>query len=110
MLRILNMSNFNIGSFFTTLLLTAVINIPCSRAQTVQLPDFTHLVSKNAAAVVNISTTIKIDGSAPAMRPMPNIPEDSPFNDFFKIFSESGLTSRNFYFINEMKRRSRNAI
>jgi len=86
MLRILNMSNFNIGSFFTTLLLTAVINIPCSRAQTVQLPDFTHLVSKNAAAVVNISTTIKIDGSAPAMRPMPNIPEDSPFNDFFKRF------------------------
>src|SRR3990172_7940408 len=86
MLRNLNMSNFNIGSIFTTLLLTAVINIPCSRAQTVQLPDFTHLVSKNAAAVVNISTTIKIDGSAPAMRPMPNIPEDSPFNDFFKRF------------------------
>ncbi|MBF8268965.1 MAG: Periplasmic serine endoprotease DegP-like [Gammaproteobacteria bacterium] len=80
------MSNFKIGSFFTAMLLTAVIYIPCPQAQTVQLPDFTQLVSKNAAAVVNISTTIKINGSVHGMQPMPNIPEDSPFNEFFRRF------------------------
>lgn len=62
--------------------------------QTIQarfLPDFIPLVEENAAAVVNISTTLKkserniqIQGHN-----MPNIPKDSPFYDFFnKFFGE----------------------
>ena len=87
------MSNFKFGSSFAALLLlTALLNVPCLQAQSSQLPDFTHLVSKNADAVVNISTTIKSTGSAHGMQRMPNhppipdLPEDSPFNDFFKRF------------------------
>jgi serine protease Do len=53
-----------------------------------ELPDFTELVNKNAAAVVNISTSMKKPEAA-AMPPgfsMPDIPEDSPFHDFFKKY------------------------
>lgn len=52
------------------------------------LPDFTSLVEKNGPAVVNISTT-----QAPQRRPrlprgleIPELPEDSPFHDFFRHF------------------------
>jgi len=54
------------------------------------LPDFAVLVEKNAPAVVNISTT-----SLPAKHPglphgfsVPDLPDDSPLNDFFKKFFE----------------------
>lgn len=52
------------------------------------LPDFTPLVESNSAAVVNISTTLKKSesGKIPPGHPMPDIPEDSPFYDFFKKF------------------------
>ena len=52
------------------------------------LPDFTPLVEANSAAVVNISTTVKKSeaGRMPPGHPMPDIPEDSPFYDFFKKF------------------------
>jgi len=51
------------------------------------LPDFTPLVEKNSAAVVNISTTLKRSelGSSFDYQ-MPDIPEDSPFYDFFRRF------------------------
>ncbi len=56
--------------------------------QAQSLPDFTPLVDANAAAVVNISTALKKSQSS--RRPhgfnMPDIPEDSPFYDFFKKF------------------------
>jgi len=51
-----------------------------STAAAAQLPDFTELVEKQGAAVVNISTV-----QAPstignrAFPGMPNIPEDDPF-------------------------------
>jgi serine protease Do len=53
-----------------------------------QLPDFTDLVEKYGAAVVNVSTT------QTAKNPMagrgggggPNIPEDDPFFEFFRRF------------------------
>ena len=52
------------------------------------LPDFTPLVEANSAAVVNISTTTKKTGvsNMPPGYSMPDIPEDSPFYDFFKKF------------------------
>ena len=83
------MTIYKICSAFTILLLSAVITVSGPLAQTVQLPDFTHLVNENAVAVVNISTTVKFNGSAYGTQPMPNmpdIPEDSPFNEFFKRF------------------------
>jgi serine protease Do len=52
------------------------------------LPDFTPLVEENAAAVVNISTTLKKDNGRPQVpgHNMPDIPKDSPFYDFFNKF------------------------
>ena len=49
------------------------------------LPDFTQLVEREGAAVVNISTTqtVKERGMFPQM---PNIPEDDPIYEFFKRF------------------------
>ena len=51
------------------------------------LPDFTPLAEKNSAAVVNISTSSKVSGNAlPQGFNMPDIPENSPFYDFFKKY------------------------
>jgi len=49
------------------------------------LPDFTELVEKEGAAVVNISATqtVRDRGLFPQM---PNIPEDDPIYEFFKRF------------------------
>jgi len=60
-----------------------------------ELPDFSDLVEANSPVVVNISTTQKakqnaIGGLPPGME-MPDLPEDSPFNDLFKhYFGEGG--------------------
>jgi serine protease Do len=52
------------------------------------LPDFTGLVNKNSAAVVNISTSAKITNihGLPPGHNLPDIPEDSPFYEFFKKY------------------------
>lgn len=54
-------------------------------AQTRELPDFTDLVEKQGAAVVNISTvqtqSLLTNRSFPGV---PNIPEDDPFFEFFR--------------------------
>jgi serine protease Do len=60
-----------------------------STAVCAQLPDFTELVEKHGAAVVNISTVQGSQGSAsgrnfPGIPNMPNIPEDDPFFEFFR--------------------------
>jgi len=48
-----------------------------------ELPDFTDLVAKQGAAVVNISTTQIIQG----VQGLPNIPENDPFYEFFHRFA-----------------------
>jgi len=54
-------------------------------AQTNELPDFTGLVEKHGAAVVNISATQTSNTLNNHISPeMPGIPENSPFYDFFK--------------------------
>ncbi|MCG8325355.1 MAG: S1C family serine protease, partial [Thiotrichales bacterium] len=54
-----------------------------------ELPDFTPLVEKNAAAVVNISTTISpSSGQKGRQFNFPDVPEGSPFHDFFRKFFE----------------------
>ncbi len=61
-------------------------------AGAVELPDFTGLVEKNNAAVVNISTTQKIAASEQQQLPEGmEIPEGTPFDDFFRhYFGEGG--------------------
>jgi len=58
-------------------------------AAATELPNFKQLVQENEAAVVNISTTQKRSGGQPfAMPEIPGLPEDSPFNEFFRRFFE----------------------
>lgn len=51
--------------------------------QAKELPDFTGLVEKQGAAVVNISTTQIIRST----QALPNMPEGDPFYDFFRRFA-----------------------
>lgn len=52
-----------------------------------QLPDFTELVEKQAATVVNISTTQSVRN--PLLPQVPNLQEDDPFYEFFRRFIPS---------------------
>lgn len=64
-----------------------------SQVQARSLPDFTELAESNSPAVVNISTTQKIkrDPRLPENLQIPELPEDSPFHDFFRhFFDEDG--------------------
>lgn len=57
------------------------------------LPDFTELVEEHADAVVNISTSkqTEVKRGLPPGLDMPDIPEGSPFGEFFeKFFGEHG--------------------
>ncbi len=52
-----------------------------------ELPDFALLVKQNAGAVVNISTTQVLKShKTPREFNIPDLPEDSPFRDFFRRF------------------------
>ncbi|MGH8578845.1 MAG: Do family serine endopeptidase [Gammaproteobacteria bacterium] len=56
-----------------------------------ELPDFTELAAENRASVVNIGTTFKRGGKKdrlPKEFKIPDLPEGSPFNDFFRRFFE----------------------
>ena len=50
------------------------------------LPDFTELVEKNGAAVVNVSTT-QIIRTPQMFQGVPNLPENDPFYEFFRRFA-----------------------
>ncbi|MDH2915760.1 MAG: DegQ family serine endoprotease [Gallionella sp.] len=50
------------------------------------LPDFTELVEKQGAAVVNVSTT-QVIRAPQAFQGMPNLPENDPFYEFFRRFA-----------------------
>jgi serine protease Do len=56
------------------------------------LPDFTGLVQESSPAVVNISTTQKRSTASHLRHEfrIPDLPEDSPFHDFFRRFLEEG--------------------
>ena len=68
---------------FASLLVVLAGLIGSTSALARDLPDFTDLVEKQGAAVVNISTTQLIQ----SMPGIPNIPEDDPFYEFFKRFA-----------------------
>ncbi|MBI4807778.1 MAG: DegQ family serine endoprotease [Nitrosomonadales bacterium] len=50
------------------------------------LPDFTELVEKQGAAVVNVSTT-QINRTPQMFQGAPNLPENDPFYEFFRRFA-----------------------
>jgi serine protease Do len=58
-------------------------------ARSSHLPEFTDLVKATSAAVVNISTTQKVQTGLPQLpegMEMPEFPEGSPFGELFKYF------------------------
>jgi serine protease Do len=69
---------------FLAVLLAAAL-LPPGAAAARGLPDFTDLVEENAAAVVNISTTLRSRAQGEQFR-IPDVPENSPFYEFFKKF------------------------
>jgi serine protease Do len=73
-------------------LLVTGLSLYSSLAMAVELPDFTALVEKNNTAVVNISTSQKVAASEQPQLPEGlEIPEGTPFDDFFKhYFGEGG--------------------
>jgi len=79
--------------------LMAVVATPSFAAR--GLPDFTGLVEQNRAMVVNISTSQKRKVVSPRHRlpkgfKIPDLPKDSPFNEFFRrFFGEGQIEERN---------------
>ncbi len=55
-----------------------------------QLPDFTVLVEQNNSAVVNISTTQKVETSRPEVPEGFEVPEGTPYDELFKHFFGEG--------------------
>ncbi len=83
---------FAISSFWVTMLLAS--SFMFSSAEARYLPDFTKLAKDNSPAVVNISTSQK-RSQLPNIQ-IPDLPKDSPLNDFFRHFfgDEMGPDSR----------------
>ena len=65
----------------------ALICFSAQQAMAMDLPDFTGLVEKQGAAVVNISTTQMVRDSQ-AGPTLPNLPPGDPFYEFFKRFGQ----------------------
>ena len=68
----------------TALLLVSLLFVPIANA--VELPDFTALVEKQGAAVVNISTTQERSEKPQLPLPFPGMDESDPMFDFFRKF------------------------
>lgn len=64
----------------------AMFSLFAHTSQAKELPDFTELVEKHGAAVVNVSTTQLIRNTQ-AIPGMPNLPEGDPFYEFFRRFA-----------------------
>ena len=80
----------------TVLAVLVMLSLPAQSLMAEELPQFTQLVEQYAPAVVNISTKQASLGRGPIEgHPfnIPQLPEDSPFNDFLHRFfgDELGL-------------------
>jgi serine protease Do len=69
---------------FKKIALIALLLLPLTAIA--QLPDFTDLVEKQGATVVNISTTQNSRGQAQGVPQVPQLREDDPFYEFFRRF------------------------
>ena len=88
------MKTSGISALIVALVTVATCLVPSSTLAR-SLPDFTELVERNRTAVVNISTTQR--RTTPGNRPrmprefeFPDLPEDSPFQEFFRRFFGEG--------------------
>lgn len=69
---------------YLLLLFGMLISSQLSQARS--LPDFTPLIEEHSAAVVNISTSLKSSHAQAPNLNIPDVPEDSPFYDFFNKY------------------------
>lgn len=85
--------------YYISKLLVLVALLPAVASAEIRgLPDFTSVVNRASPAVVNISTTQKAKPSTnnrrpnmPHGQPMPDMPDGTPFDEFFKkFFGEDG--------------------
>ena len=74
-------------SFFV-LLIGALSFAQAAVVQAATIPDFPKIVKDNAQVVVNISTqkTEEVSGSSSQQFSIPGLPNNDPFNEFFKRF------------------------
>lgn len=87
--------NRNKLSFLSTPFAMLFVLFYSATALASRLPDFTDLAKENSPAVVNISTSQTVASNGhPGLPPgftIPDLPEDSPFNDFLhRFFGEQG--------------------
>ena len=74
--------------------LSLLLLVPMAQAAPRDLPDFSRLVDKHGAAVVNISTTQRLKHpGAPKNTDEPDAAEDHPFNDYFRRYFDEGQES-----------------
>jgi serine protease Do len=80
------------GWFSAAVLVTCFLAVGTAKAQ--QLPDFTSLVEEASPAVVNISTTQRVQApQRPRLPPgmeIPDLPEGMPFGELFRHFFGEG--------------------
>ena len=95
-----------VSAFVLLILVVSVSTVANSAVR--GLPDFTELVEQAAPAVVNISTTQKIKHrtGGPHGGVIPDLPEDSPFNDFFRRFLEEDANKNEEESLQEFRPRS----
>ena len=81
----------NIRKFALTIVCLGVSLWGMQIARAADLPNFVDLVKETSSAVVNISTTQKVQSGMPELPEgfeMPEFPEGSPFGELFKYFFE----------------------
>ncbi|MEO1090822.1 MAG: DegQ family serine endoprotease [Pseudomonadota bacterium] len=74
------------GAVWLGLVVGMIAAPPPVAAQTIPAEGFADLVERVAPAVVNISTTRRVDGVEGPQFPVPQFPPGSPFEDFFRDF------------------------
>lgn len=81
----------NVRKFALYVLYLSVSLWGMQAARAADLPNFVDLVKETSSAVVNISTTQKVQSGMPELPEgfeMPEFPEGSPFGELFKYFFE----------------------
>jgi len=75
---------------FTATLVALTLAAAAWQPARAEVPDFARIVEQNRDAVVNISTTQKVEQGAHGIPPglLERLPPDSPFHEFFRRFQQ----------------------
>ncbi len=88
----MNLSSFSSWNISSILFLIIFLTLQSNVVEARSLPEFTKLAKENSPAVVNISTSQKHPELPNIQVPqMPDLPEGSPLNDFFRHFFGEGM-------------------